>query len=194
MWDIKQILIDYEGNGANYHCRGDLGATIIPSRKYYGYSAGIRQVLTLMAIYTWYYDIKIHHTPKTWPKSHEHLHDKLRIVGTLAQTKDKRGISIIFRRLALFRLALFLTLAHLIHHINQSSNLGTSFWQNRIAGWRRRSSLSPWWLHRGYWWWRWWWWRGGGGGRRWGGEVQWGSITIINIAIIMIIILQKRKE
>ena len=29
----KQILIDYEGNGANYHRRGDLGATIIPSRK-----------------------------------------------------------------------------------------------------------------------------------------------------------------
>ena len=30
---IKQILIDYEGNGANYHRRGDLGATIFPSRK-----------------------------------------------------------------------------------------------------------------------------------------------------------------
>ena len=31
--DSKQILIYYEGNGANYHRRGDLGATIIPSRK-----------------------------------------------------------------------------------------------------------------------------------------------------------------
>ena len=29
----KQILIDYEGNGANYHRRGALGATIFPSRK-----------------------------------------------------------------------------------------------------------------------------------------------------------------
>ena len=29
----KQILIDYEGNGTNYHRRGDLGATIFPSRK-----------------------------------------------------------------------------------------------------------------------------------------------------------------
>ena len=27
--DNKQILIDYEGNGANYHRQGDLGATIM---------------------------------------------------------------------------------------------------------------------------------------------------------------------
>ena len=30
--DIKQILTDYEDNGTNFHRRGDLGATIIPSR------------------------------------------------------------------------------------------------------------------------------------------------------------------
>ena len=33
MYKMKQILINDEGNGANYHHRGDLGATIFSSRK-----------------------------------------------------------------------------------------------------------------------------------------------------------------